>query len=322
MIEQQTQNRIKDSITFLKLRGSLDERTSLTFKKSVFSIPNSKRVLVLDATRLDQVSHTGLGTLIDSFRYFNNRGGSIFLVSPNEELRLLIQHFKATELCTIVESYDEVQDQLQLNPGAYQADDKAPVVHHHYYGRKLADHEDLVSNSEPTHTHHDATADSRSLSQLATTLSKLQATLSLQNADIAQETLRKVSELERRDLNLDQKLTQIDRIESKLTDKITALQKDMNAAIDDRFDRLEARLIDRNFYSSRSVSPQPQPAAVSAESESHQSENQPLAQRLPSIRLIECNHCKTVLRLKQSGRHQCPVCATPFTVDRMGRSQF
>ncbi len=301
----QTDIRDSDRIAFLRLRGSLDEKTVFTFKKSVFNIPPTKKVLVLDLSRLDYVSSVGLGTMIDSFRYFKKRGGRIFLVQAGEELQLLLRHFRATELCTLVQSYEEVQDHLHMITPVEVSDSpfvesepaaNSAIVHHHYYDRR----EEKRESEEG-----EGTGDASTLQALNQTLARLQRTLSEQSDSMTGAALEKLDRIEKAEGRIESKLDEIGKGEGRLNERLFSMEKSLSRLLDERLDRMEARLIDHMEYRSAT--------ALST---------RPAATAFPGTRMIECGHCGAILRVKQSGRHLCPSCKNEFTVDENGHATF
>jgi anti-anti-sigma factor len=305
----QTEIRDSDRIAFLRLRGSLDDKTVFSFKKSVFNIPPTKKVLVLDLSRLDHVSNVGLGTMIDSFRYFRKRGGRIFLVQAGEELQLLLRHFRATDLCTLVQSYEEVQDHLHMQSSLELSDTPfiesdgvagSPIVHHHYYGRRSE-----ISRREPIANDELEESDSGTLHVLNQTLARLQQTLSQQSDGVPGAALEKLDRIEKADERIETKLDEIGKGEGRLSERLFNLEKNLSRSFEERLERMEARLIDHIEH---------RPAtALSAK---------PAASAFLGTRMVECGHCGSVLRVKQSGRHLCPSCQAEFVVDEKGHAKF
>lgn len=295
----QTEIRDSDRIAFLRLRGSLDDKTVFSFKKSIFNLPPTKKVLVLDLSRLEHVSNTGPGTMIDSFRYFKKRGGRIFLVQASEELQLLLRHFKATELCTPVDSYEEVQDHLhmqsslELSETPFTASERVSgsAVHYHDYGRprKTGSRTSMAEGVREE-------SDSQTLKELRETLTRLQQKLSENRGnDPSMEKLDRI----------DAKLEEIGRSENLLGERLVTLEKNLHRAFEDRLDRLEARIIDHLDYLPAT--------ALSAK---------PAASAFHGLRMIQCARCGAILRVRQSGRHLCPSCGAQFVVDEKGHAKF
>lgn len=305
------QKEIRDSerIAFLRLRGSLDEKTVFSFKKSVFNIPPTKKVLVLDLSRLDHVSNVGLGTMIDSFRYFRKRGGRIFLVQASEELQLLLRHFRATDLCTLVQSYEEVQDHLHMQSSLELSDTPftegdgiagSPIVHYHYYGRRSE-----ISRRKPIASDELEESDSGTLHVLNQTLARLQKTLSQQSDGVTSAALEKLDRIEKADERIEMKLDEISKGEGRLSERLFNLEKNLSRSFEESLERMETRLIDHiDHRPATALSPRPAASAF------------------PGIRLVECSNCGSVLRVRQSGRHLCPSCQAEFVVDEKGNAKF
>lgn len=294
--------RESEAVAFLKLRGALDQKTVFSFKKAIFNIPENKRVLILDVSRLDQINQVGLTALIDSFRFFKKRTGQVFVVQPNQELDLMLRHFQADSLCTIVESYSEIQTQLEnrfeITNQEYendfvnqpvQAQSKQAEIHHHY-------HQDRVtSNPEDS-------SEPNALNKLNVSLNRIEKKLIQNHSEAINEKLSHI---------LDE-IGDLKQGDSRINSRITSVEKNLIRIIDDKVDSLEAKFLDKLDFSKSKSRPVFDSASKSV------NESKPFI----GIRLTECEQCGVTLRLRQSGLHRCPNCNTEFLVDHEGRTKF
>ena len=94
-----------------------------------------------------------------------------------------------------------------------------------------------------------------------------------------------------------------DVTEGKVRDVLTGLPNRL--LFEERLERMEARLIDHIEH---------RPATALS--------SKPAASAFLGTRMVECGHCGSVLRVKQSGRHLCPSCQAEFVVDEKGHAKF
>lgn len=304
--------RERDRIAFLRLRGTLDDRTVTSFKKSVFNIPVEKRVLVLDLSRLDQASNNGISALLDALRFFRKRNGVIFLVQPNEELGLLLQHFHAGDIAQVVRSYDEVLSQLPAGPAFSSGPDlestitelqspHGPAVHYHYYGKDL-----------PVPEHAAASGVNLSLNdplqELSSRLQHLQSLMEGQaggSRDLTEKRIEEIAGAEGRMVD------RLNRMEVNLRDSL-------NKGIDERLDRFEARVLDR-------LDPLTHLASDGGGSGRGAGGSQSISTSTSSFagyRMVPCADCGSVLRIRRTGKHMCPACQREFSVNEKGEAIF
>ncbi|MBW7859432.1 MAG: STAS domain-containing protein, partial [Leptonema sp. (in: Bacteria)] len=218
--------RESENVAFLRLRGALDQKTVFSFKKTIFNIPTSKRVLVLDLSRLDHINQAGMSALIDAFRFFKKRSGQVFLVQPNQELELMLRHFQTEYLCTIVQSYSEIQNQIENfeistelpdhQPSIQEIEPKQNQIHHHYY-------------KEPT---AEVSTDSFALNKLSVSLNRIEKKLVQNQSEAINEKLNQI-------------INDIQEGDSQLNSRITKVEMNLIRIIDEKVDSLEAKFLDR-----------------------------------------------------------------------------
>lgn len=311
--------RDSDRIAFLRLRGTLDDRTVVSFKKSIFNIPAEKRILVLDLSRLEQATNAGISALLDALRFFHKRSGRIFLVQPNEELELLLLHFRAGDTAQLVRSYDEVLNLLPTSgpsspaPGLestlteLQAPN-GPAVHYHYYGKDVPVPE--ADRQGVNFSLHDP------LQELSTRLHHIQSLMEARPAGGTE--------------NVEQRLTEIAGAEGRMVDRLQKLEEglriSLSRGIDDRLDRFEARILDRLDHvtvAGRMKSGEHNTGSLALPGSAGDSQGAPApAATFTGYRMVPCQGCGAVLRIRQSGRHMCPSCEAEFTVTEKGEARF
>ncbi len=107
---QTKQDLLTSQTVFLNVKGQIHDQNALAFKKSIFSIPEEKKFLVLDISSLQSLSGDGIRVFVESIKYFSKRNGKIILIQPKEEIFLLLKFLNLLNYVIVCEDYSESKE--------------------------------------------------------------------------------------------------------------------------------------------------------------------------------------------------------------------
>ena len=97
-------------VKVLKPKGILDNNKSTALRQQVEdSIKEGNNIIVIDLKRITFMDSSGLGTLIIIRRIVNEKNGKLFLMSLNEQVKILL-----FELTNTAQYFDIVDDETEL----------------------------------------------------------------------------------------------------------------------------------------------------------------------------------------------------------------
>ncbi|MCS7204909.1 MAG: STAS domain-containing protein [Leptospiraceae bacterium] len=112
MGNQTIQDILANRVAFLTLKGDLRNGNALSFKKSIFHLPENKDFLILDLTNLNSISGEGIKVFVESIKYFKKKNGTIVGIQPKEEVYLLLRFLQLLPYIKLVGSYEEAKEYI------------------------------------------------------------------------------------------------------------------------------------------------------------------------------------------------------------------
>lgn len=93
--------------TLLEIAGTINSYTYTEFQVKVYSLIK-KGNLVLDLSRVTNLSSSGLGVLMAALDDGEENGNRLYIMKPSEIVRLAIESTGFSELFTVIHSLTEV----------------------------------------------------------------------------------------------------------------------------------------------------------------------------------------------------------------------
>lgn len=93
--------------SLLEIAGTVNSYTYTEFQKKVYALINETN-LVLDLSRVTNLSSSGLGVLMAAVDDGEDAGNKLFIMNPSEVVRLAIQSTGFAELFPVITSLTEV----------------------------------------------------------------------------------------------------------------------------------------------------------------------------------------------------------------------
>mgnify|MGYP000880618725 CR=1 FL=1 len=98
-----------------KLQGELDLHTSPEFKETLTDLldthPNVKH-LIMHVKGLTFVDSSGLGVILGRYRELQERGGQLFFVQPNPQIKRVLQMSGFQKISEFADSTSEVLERI------------------------------------------------------------------------------------------------------------------------------------------------------------------------------------------------------------------
>jgi anti-sigma B factor antagonist len=96
-----------DGYALLEVIGTVNSYTYTDFQQRVYSLIKTTN-LVLDMSRVSNLSSSGLGVLMSAVEDGQESGHKLYIMSPSEIVRLAIESTGFSELFPIIRSANEV----------------------------------------------------------------------------------------------------------------------------------------------------------------------------------------------------------------------
>lgn len=99
-----------------ELQGELDLHTSPAFKEEIASLVTTQpqiKHLVLVVKDLHFIDSSGLGVILGRYRELEERGGQLFFVQPNQQIKRILQMSGFQKISEFANSTADVLDRLE-----------------------------------------------------------------------------------------------------------------------------------------------------------------------------------------------------------------
>jgi len=100
--------RVNDTYVLLELIGVINSYTYSEFQERVQEMTNRSN-LVLDMSRVSNLSSSGLGVLMAAVEDGQERGHKLYIMNPSEIVRLAVESTGFPEFFPIISSVNEVR---------------------------------------------------------------------------------------------------------------------------------------------------------------------------------------------------------------------
>jgi anti-anti-sigma factor len=97
-----------DRYVLLEIFGTVNSYTYTEFQERVYALIRTTN-LVLDMSRVANLSSTGLGVLMSAVEEGQERGNMLYIMKPSEIVRLAIESTGFPELFPIINAVNEVR---------------------------------------------------------------------------------------------------------------------------------------------------------------------------------------------------------------------
>ena len=97
-----------DNFVLLTVSGSINSYTYHEFEKKIYSLIK-EHSLVLDVSRVTNLSSSGLGILMAASEDGADAGHKIYILNPSEIVKLAIASTGFSEVCSFAHSLDEIK---------------------------------------------------------------------------------------------------------------------------------------------------------------------------------------------------------------------
>ncbi len=97
-----------DRYVLLTVFGTVNSYTYTEFQERVYALVRGGNV-VLDMSRVSNLSSTGLGVLMSAVEEGQERGTKLYVMNPSEIVRLAIESTGFPEMFAIINSVNEVR---------------------------------------------------------------------------------------------------------------------------------------------------------------------------------------------------------------------
>lgn len=282
------QDVLTQKTVFLTIKGEINNQNALIFKKSIFSIPEDKKYLILDLSLLNSLSGDGIRVFAESIRYFSKRGGIVILIQPKEEIVLLLKFLKLIDSVILCEDYikakEIIENSIENKNFIFQIEEKKLLFEKN---EKKVDEIDLETKEE--------------LKSIKQNLFNLNQQFSNINKKL-EDKEKDVQDNDKIYSILEQKINEIKKSNESYfqefqvrIDNLNEAQKELVQIIQGL--KTEVQDIKQEIIEIRTTS----------------KANQNI-KKINGFYILNCPNCGQPLRIKQWGKHLCPKCNTKFNV--------
>lgn len=312
---------------FLNLKGQLNSHNALSFKKNIFNIPEDKKFLVLDLMNLHSITGEGIKVFFESIKYFQKREGIVILISPKEEVFLLLKFLKLLNYVIVVENYQKAKEVIEsylIHKGVSQQFfvEELPFAdlfqeelkssnkeEQNILSKNIQYYQNIAKNKNPTdeeirqlkenlHFAH------QKLSSINERIQK-QNEVNLNQEDIFQFIENKIAEIKKSNESYFQefhtRLHLLEDSQEEVKTIIEELKKDVG--------QIKSVLLKENTDLKDSELQKEQVNDIKIK-------------KIDGYYILSCQSCGQPLRIKQFGKHICPKCKAEFSVLPKGEVKF
>ncbi|MFN3603919.1 MAG: STAS domain-containing protein [Leptonema sp. (in: bacteria)] len=293
------QDALTNKTVFLNLRGKIYDQNALVFKKSIFSIPEEKKFLILDVSSLESLSDDGIRVFSESIRYFFKKGGITILIKPNEEIVLLLKFLNLMRFLVICNDYIQakeiIENSIQNNNLNFQIEEK----------------NFLFNENQPNEQPKIKPKTSEELKSIKQNLLNLN-----------QQLVKITKKIEEKQEGF------VDQENAKIFDFIEKKIEEIKKSNESYFQEFQIRIDHLNdsqkelFVVVQDLKKEIRNMQIEIQDIRKTSKTEEKVKKINGFYIFDCPKCSQPLRVKQWGKHQCPNCGAKLNILHNGEVEI